>query len=109
MQIEQISENHISSEGKFFKVVDVDDQGVKTYRQLELYLPGDVGTYKEPLEATRSRWMQELESGERVCKFGTGTTGKPLTARYRIRAMDGELVSVLALSGGIKKAVREAA
>ena len=109
MQIEQKSENFISSEGKFFKAVEEDSNGVKTYRQLELYLPGDVGTYREPLEVTRTRWLEELERGERVPRFGTGTTGKPLTARYRIRAMDGQLVSVLALSGGLKKAAQEAA
>ena len=53
--------------------------------------------------------MEELERGERVPRCGTGTTGKPLTARYRIRAMDGQLVSVLALSGGLKKQAQGAA
>ena len=63
MQIEQKSENFISSEGKFFKAVEEDSNGVKTYRQLELYLPGDVSTYCEPLAVTRARWLEELERG----------------------------------------------
>ena len=103
MIIEERTANFAACEGKFFQVVERSEEGVETFRQLECYMPASVSTYHEPLAVTRGRWLDELERGERVPRFGTGTTGKPLTARYRIRAMDGQLVSVLALSGGLKK------
>lgn len=103
MIIEERTANFAASEGKFFQVVERTEEGVETFRQLECYMPAAVSTYKEPLEATRSRFLAELESGARVKKWGMGATGKPLTARYRIRESDGELMSVLALEGGLKR------
>lgn len=103
MIIEAFTENFATSGGKFFKVVERDEQGVETFRQLECYSPSAVGTLGEPLETTQARYLTEFEAGTRDAKWALGTTGKPLTARYRIRESDGELVSVLALNGGMKK------
>lgn len=104
MIIEERGVNFAVSDGKFFKVVDRDEAGVETFRQLECYLPSAVGTLGEPLNTTRTRYLTQFEKGEREAKWALGTTGKPLTARYRIRESDGQLVSVLALEGGMKKA-----
>ena len=62
MIIEERTANFAASEGKFFQVVDRTEEGVETFRQLECYMPAAVSTYKEPLEATRSRFLAELES-----------------------------------------------
>jgi hypothetical protein len=103
MIIEERTANFAACEGKFFQVVERSEEGVETFRQLECYMPAAVSTYKEPLEATRSRFLAELERGARAKKWGLGATGKPLTARYRIRESDGQLMSVLALEGGLKR------
>lgn len=103
MIVDVFSANFAVSGGKFFKVISRDENGVETYRQLECYLPGAVGTLGDPIEKTQDRYLAEFEAGTREAKWALGTTGKPLTARYRIRESDGELVSVLALEGGMKK------
>lgn len=93
----------ICADGKFFKFVNVDQEDSQNvYRQIELYMPATEGCYREPLGLTRDRFLLDLHTGVRPVKWAVGSTGGQLTARYKIRESDGELVSILALSGGIK-------
>lgn len=96
------SESYLCADGKFFVMFDHDENGQARYRQIELYLPASTGCYKEPLETTMERRLNELEAGK-DWRWAIGATGGLLTARYRIRESDGELMSELSLNGGMKK------
>lgn len=102
MKVQATKGDYICADGKFFKAIGADSQGKELYRQIELYLPAAPGTYGVPIVDTMNTWMEELASGERQFKWAIGSTGGSLTARYQIRSEDGELMSVLALTGGMK-------
>lgn len=104
MKIEGQSEQFICADGKFFAMYDYDQQGKALYRQIELYMPGDTGTYNEPLDVTRARKLAALETGKDF-RWAIGSKGGQLTARYQVRESDGELVSLLSLNGGMKAKV----
>jgi len=92
----------VCADGKFFVKNGVNAVlNVTSYRQIELYLPGSEGCMGEPLQTTMDKWLLELHTGERAYKWAVGSTGGQLTARYVFRE-DGELISVLAMTGGIK-------
>lgn len=101
MKIEGQSEQFICADGKFFALYDYDQEGKPLYRQIELYMPAAEGVYNEPLDATRARFLEALETGK-DWRWAIGSTGGQLTARYQVRESDGELVSLLALKGGMK-------
>lgn len=101
MKIEGMSEQYLSAGGKFFVQYDFDEKCKPLYRQIELYLPSAEGTYGEPIEVTMKKWLDQLEDGSRDWKWAIGSTGGQLTARYQVRESDGELVSLLALKGGM--------
>lgn len=94
--------NFICADGKFFVTCGVDVSGAFIYRQIELYLPAAEGTFGEPIVDTMNKYLEQLNSEERKYRWAIGSTGGLLTARYQIRESDGELLSVLALSGGMK-------
>lgn len=96
------TENYLCADGKFFVIFDYNEKGEPRYRQIESYLPGDVSTYKEPLEVTMEKRLKAFEEGK-DWRWAIGSTGSQLTARYQVRESDGELVSELSLSGGMKK------
>lgn len=104
MVIQGQTENFMCADGKFFVMYDYDEKGNAMYRQIERYLPGAPGTLGEPIEKTMARYLEELEGG-RDYRWAVGSTGSLLTARYQVRSEDGELVSMLSLSGGMRKAV----
>ena len=103
MKVQGKTEDYICADGKFFTGISCDEEGVVTYRQIELYLPSATGTYGEEIEVTMNKWLQDLQKEVRQWRWAIGSTGGQLTARYRIRESDGELLSVLALSGGMQK------
>lgn len=92
----------ICADGKFFVACGSDVSSKLIYRQIELYLPADTGTLGEPIVDTMNRYLLELRNEDRSYRWAIGSTGGLLTARYQIRESDGELLSVLALSGGMK-------
>ena len=96
------SENYLCADGKFFVMFDFNESGQARYRQIESYLPASTGCYGEPLEETMRKRLDAFEQGK-DWRWAIGSTGGQLTARYQIRESDGELVSELALSGGMKK------
>lgn len=96
------TESYICADGKFFVVFDYNDQGQARYRQIESYLPASTGCYGEPIEETMRKRLDAFEQGK-DWRWAIGSTGGQLTARYQIRESDGELVSELSLSGGMKK------
>ena len=102
MKIQGQSESYICADGKFFVVFDYNEAGQARYRQIESYLPADTGCYGEPLEVTMQKRLDAFEQGK-DWRWAIGATGGQLTARYQIRESDGELVSELSLSGGMKK------
>ena len=102
MVIQGKTENYICADGKFFVIFDYNDQGQPRYRQIESYLPAAPGTYGEPIEETMRKRLDAFEAGK-DWRWAIGSTGGQLTARYQIRESDGELVSELSLSGGMKK------
>jgi hypothetical protein len=102
MKIEGQTENYICADGKFFTLYDYDEKGAALYRQIECYLPAAEGTYGEPLAVTMQRKLDAFEQGK-DWRWAIGSTGSLLTARYQVRESDGELVSLLTLSGGMKK------
>lgn len=57
--------------------------GVSFWRRLELYLPGDTGTYNEPIPETFERLVNEMEAGKRCPSYADGV-------RYQIK--DGKMV-----------------
>lgn len=102
MKVQGQNEVAMCADGKFFVKNGVNEKGDDVWRQIELYLPCAEGTFGESIVATMERWLKELEECERDFKWAVGSTGGQLTARYEIRASDGELVSQLALNGGMK-------
>lgn len=102
MKIQGRTDSVICADGKFFtRLVSIPGES-EVYRQIELYLPSAEGTYGELTVATMERWLKKLENGDMTCKWAVGSTGGQLTARYQIRPSDGELISQLSLSGGMK-------
>lgn len=103
MKVQATVGEWLCADGKFFREFNIDPVDHKPiYRQVELYLPCAPGTYGEPIETTMNRWMEDLQSGKRETRWAIGSTGGQLTARYKLRESDGELVSLLALSGGMQ-------
>lgn len=102
MVIQGRTESYLCADGKFFVIFDYNDQGQPRYRQIESYLPAAPGTYREPIEETMRKRLDAFEQGK-DWRWAIGSTGGQLTARYQIRESDGELVSELSLSGGMKK------
>ena len=102
MVIQGKSESYLCADGKFFVVFDYNEDGQARYRQIERYLPAATGCYGEPVETTMQRWLEQLEQGLEW-RWAIGSTGGQLTARYQVSESDGELVSELSLSGGMKK------
>lgn len=96
--------DYICADGKFFVGIDCDEEGNVTYRQIELYLPAGEGVYGEPTVVTMQKWLDQLDAEIKKYRWAIGGTGGQLTARYQIRESDGELVSLLALAGGMTKA-----
>ena len=102
MVIQGKTENNICADGKFIVIFVNNDQGQPRYRQIESYLPAAEGAYGEPIEETMRKRLDAFEAGK-DWRWAIGSTGGQLTARYQIRESDGELVSELSLSGGMKK------
>lgn len=102
MVIDGRSEQFLCAGGKFFVMYDYDTDSKPMYRQIECYLPASTGCHNEPIEATMARRLAEFEAGKDF-RWAIGSTGSLLTARYKVRESDGELVSLLALNGGIAK------
>lgn len=101
MKIQGCTEDFICADGKFFVVAGLVDGGVRRFRQIELFLPAAPGTLGVPLDVTMALWLSLLQEGVKKYRWAIGSTGGQLTARYQIRS-DGELVSELALNGGMK-------
>lgn len=102
MVIQGRSETYLCADGKFFVMYDYDQDGKPMYRQIECYMFKEdcgVGGAKEELMNKR---LQEFEDGKDF-RWAIGSTGGQLTARYKVRESDGQLVSMLALAGGMKK------
>lgn len=106
MKIQYQTAQFICADGKFFVQYDFDKQGKALYRQIEYYM------FKEDCEPKGSKreWMEkamrEFEDGKDF-RWAIGSTGGLLTARYQVRESDGELVSLLALNGGMAKRKEE--
>jgi hypothetical protein len=103
MIIQGKSEQFICADGKFFALYDFDDQGRGLYRQIESYMHKEDCGPGGLKEAEMNKRMAEWEAGKDF-RWGIGSTGTLLTARYRIREEDGELVSLLSLNGGMLRA-----
>lgn len=92
----------ICADGKFFVSISAPSETDVIYRQIELYMPGTNGTFGEEIVVTMEKWLERLAADELNYRWAIGSTGGQLTARYKIRESDGELVSLLALEGGMK-------
>lgn len=102
MKIQARTNDFLVADGKFFTGIDCSEEGVVTYRQIECYMfkeDCEDGAAKQPLMMKR---LQDFENGKEF-RWAIGSTGNQLTARYQIRESDGELMSMLALNGGIAK------
>lgn len=103
MVIQGKTEQFICADGKFFVMYDFDEEGRALYRQIESYMHkedcGPEGSKEKEMMARMEAW----EAGKDF-RWALGSTGSLLTARYRIREEDGQLVSLLSLSGGMRTA-----
>lgn len=106
MKIESQRTDYLCADGKFFTGIACSEEGVITYRQIELYLPSATGVYGEEIEVTREKWLDQLQAETRKWRWAIGSTGNQLTARYQIRESDGELVSLLSLNGGMQEGAK---
>lgn len=102
MKIQGRTDDFICADGKFFAKCGSTGDEVARFRQIELFLPAAPGTLGVPIDVTMALWLSLLQEGVKKCRWAIGSTGGQLTARYQIRA-DGELVSELALNGGMKQ------
>lgn len=102
MKIQHQTAQFICADGKFFVEYEYDNADEKPiYRQIEYYM------FKEDCEVggrkreQMEKALREFEDGKDF-RWAIGSTGGQLTARYKIRESDGELMSTLALKGGMR-------
>ena len=103
MIIQGKTEQFLCADGKFFAMYDFDTDGQPMYRQIESYM------YKEdcgPGASKEKEMMARMEAWEagKDFRWALGSTGILLTARYKIREEDGQLVSLISLNGGMRTA-----
>ena len=73
------------SKGRFYQLVD---SQTGAWKQLECYLPDGEGTYKEPLEITRDKFLDRLFSGGIIIRRALGSKGSYLNTKWTLKGDD---------------------